>query len=325
MPMEDMGVDTAPAEVSTASMETQATDNATDGETIASPLAEPAAAPVSDQASDQVEDNGEPKDLSSLMYDTIGEKVPEEEDNRTEVQKIATDEFKDAPWLNKYTSFDSLLKGHKAALDKLGERPEEMDFANATPEQLQNYYERARPEDVSSYEFPEGASDAEKDGLGAIFHKHGLHKDQAKGVMEEYNSFIQESSAQQYSQETFDKSMAVAVGENYNQKMPEIQKSIAQVSGSNVLAFVDKMPAALRASFYGYANGFIEKYGASESGVDSNMNDAGSVDWAKVSSDSMAQIRKLESDPYHKQADKDALVKRYKEAQLMKTKQKGNR
>ena len=229
MPTEDMGVETAPAEVGTASMETQSTDNATGGETIASPLAQPETQTdkvsgqvdgSSDQVGDKVEDSGSPKDLSGLMYDSIGEKAPEE-DNRTEVQKIATDEFKDAPWLNKYTSVDSLLKGHKAALDKLGERPEDMDFQTATPEQLEKYYERARPEDISSYEFPEGATDDEKTGLGGIFHKHGLHKDQAKGVMEEYNSYITGKAEAQYSEATFDKSMAVAVGDNFKEKMPD--------------------------------------------------------------------------------------------------------
>lgn len=329
-----MGEDTIPTvadnveTVETQTMESNApagSDTITDltdgGQTtIPNPLAEKPAENAGNPA-----DQSDPKNLNDVMFGSIGEKAPEEVDNRTEFEKSIPEEFKDQGFVKKYSSMDGLLKAHKAALDKLGERPEELDFANATDEQLNSFYERMRPEDASGYEFREGTSDEEKSAIGNIFHEAGLHPKQGKQVMEKYNAYVEDMYKQQYSEEQFNKSMAVAVGENYSKKLPEIQKSISDAMGGQVVQFIDKLPSNLRAAFYGYANKMNESFGATETAMNASNSDMGSVNWEKRASDAMSALRELERNPNHKQADKDALVKQYKEAKINQAKMKGNR
>lgn len=304
--------------------------------TIPNPLAQgdqvsdQATGQVSDQVTDPVgepasEPDAAPKNLTDVMYNSIGEATPEPEDTRTDFEKSIPDEYKDKGFVKKYSSMDQFLKAHESALNKLSERPEEIDFTNATQEQLDGFYSKMRPEDPSGYEFPEAAQDSEKEVLGKIFHESGLHPNQAKSVMEKYNNYVMETQAAEYSQETFDKSMAVAVGADFQGKLPELQGTIAKAMGQEVVQFIDKMPSALRAAFYGYANKMNDSFGASEAAVSAGTHDMGSVNWQAQKDQAQKDIDAMQSNPNHKQADLDAAKARWREAHINISKMKGNK
>lgn len=112
---------------------------------------------------------------------------------------VIPEAYKDKPYMKEVNSFDKLFKDFDNAQSLIGQRQQEFKIPgpDATPEELEAYVRKVRPETKDVYEFPEteyskkfGRDEAFQGQMKELFHKAGLHPWQVKTLTEGYDQAL---------------------------------------------------------------------------------------------------------------------------------------
>jgi hypothetical protein len=118
-------------------------------------------------------------------------------------------------------TFEKLVDQHVNLQTKLGTRPEVgVPGADATEEQIKNFYDSLRPDDKTKYEFPEtefskahGRDEEFQTGMRDVFHEAGVSQHQVKLLTEGYDKLAEGIKAK-----------ADADDQNFDQQISDIYK-----------------------------------------------------------------------------------------------------
>lgn len=117
-----------------------------------------------------------------------------------EFAKAIPDAYKDKPYMKEVTSFEKLFADFDGAQTLIGQRQQDplaIPGLDATPEQIQAYAEKVRPESVDAYQFPEteyskkfGRDEGFQGEMKELFHKAGLQPWQVNMLTEGYDGAL---------------------------------------------------------------------------------------------------------------------------------------
>lgn len=117
----------------------------------------------------------------------------------TDFNTVVPEAYRDKPYMKEVTSFDKLFQDFDNAQRLIGQRQDPLTIPgpDATPEEIQAYAEKIRPESKDVYQFPEtdyskkfGRDEAFQGQMKELFHKAGLQPWQVNMLTEGYDSVL---------------------------------------------------------------------------------------------------------------------------------------
>lgn len=177
------------------------------------------------------------------------------------------EEYKDKGWAGKVKSLDDVYKQLDATDALVGKKTVGVpDFEKASPEEVEEYYSKTRPESKDNYSFAEGTPDADKEKFSNLFFENGISKHQADNIIKAY----QADEAAQFTEEGALQEMEKALGSNYKEIYAKNNEISKKVFSEDVQGFVDKLPNGAHAMWQKAMSQMAESYGAKESDINVN-------------------------------------------------------
>ena len=181
------------------------------------------------------------------------------------------DDYKDAGWAKNIKTTEDLWKAHANAQTLIGKKTIGLPDENSTPEQIQDYYSKIRPKDLTEYEFAEGTSAEEKEFYSKIMYENGLTKSQAKSLSEA----VYKQSAEAFSKKGMLEELEKSFGESDGDRARAASKFIASDMNEADKALLESIPNNILGLIYRFADTVKNKYGATEGTA--VINNAGSM------------------------------------------------
>jgi len=218
------------------------------------------------------------------------------------------DAFKDKPWASKIKSEEDLWKQLDNTQGLLGKK-NLYPAADATPEQMDEYFAGLRPESVEKYDFGENHPNPEfAKGVGELLFSAGISEHQAKKLIPAYQAMETAALEKATSADGFKEVMTKSFGEKYEGNVAAISKEIGQHASPEDQKIFDAMPNEYIGALYRMVANVQKAYGVTESGG-AHTEKGGSpvqVDIAKERSRIRQEMFALETRP-HTAAEKQAL------------------
>lgn len=222
------------------------------------------------------------------------------------------DDHKDKPWASKVKNEADLYK-QLDNLSALAGKKNAYPDADATPEQLDEFYSGLKPENAKVYDFGEDHPNPEFAGkVGDAIFDAGISEHQGNKLISSYNALEKTALAEATSAEGFKGVMEKSFGEKYDSTVAAVSKEHKQHLSSEDQTLMDAIPNEYLGMIYRLTNSMQKAYGASEGGSDAHGNQGAApagVDIDAQRSELRGKIRALDSGtkPYE-QADKDKLI-----------------
>lgn len=184
------------------------------------------------------------------------------------------EEYQDKGWAKNISSLDDLYKSHDNAQTLIGKKtigiPE--DWENE--EQVNDFYNKIRPENKDDYVFPEGTFEYEK--YADLFHEVGLSKHQADKLTASHLAMQEAFMAEVTSEKGFKEGMTKLFGEDFKKEAGEAALLLKNSVSAESYEIIDNtMPNQHLNIFYEFAKNIKASHGIKES--DANLNNAGTM------------------------------------------------
>lgn len=159
-------------------------------------------------------------------------------------------QFRDKEYFKDIT-FERLINDHVNLQSKLGQRPPVgVPDANATPEQVEQFYSTLRPKEASEYEFPETDFSKEKGrdehfttGMREVFHKAGISKHQAKILTEGFDAYTAGRLAESLkADEQFDTKITEIYGDKRDEALTRAKNLMKENIPEDMKPLLDTLP-----------------------------------------------------------------------------------
>jgi hypothetical protein len=140
-----------------------------------------------------------PQTVAAAQPASVPDPTPSSTPPQVDFTSVIPEAYKDKPYMKEVTSFDKLFQDFDNAQSLIGQRQEGLDIpgADATPEQIQAYVDKIKPESVEAYTFPEteyskkfGRDEAFQGQMKELFHKAGLQPWQVNTLTEGYDAAL---------------------------------------------------------------------------------------------------------------------------------------
>ena len=236
---------------------------------------------------------------------------------------VLPDEYKEKPWAAKIKSTEDLYKQVDNLTALVGKK-NAYPAADATPEQLNEYYTGLRPESADKYDFGEGDFPS-ADIFKEMLFKSNVSPHQAKPLAEAFKAYQANAIAEMTSEAGFKEVMTKQFGENYQPIVDKCDNAMKLFYTEAEQKAISSLPNEYHGLFYKLNNSYLteianikDQYGVKEGG-DSTHSEKGGIPNGGVSvetkrSEIRKQIRELEKAPHtaqQKQALVDALQATY--------------
>ncbi len=220
------------------------------------------------------------------------------------------EEYKDKPWAAKVKSTEDLYK-QIDNLNTLVGKKNAYPAADATPEQLNEYYAGLRPENAEAYDFGKDTSPETVKQFGDMLFKSNVSAHQSKQLIADYQAFQKATIEQATSADGFKEVMTKQFGDKYDATVASVSKSLEQYASKDDQAVINAMPNQYLGSVYKLMDTILKAHGAEEGG-DNIHKEKGGLPNGGASIEAQrtelrAQIRKLEDGP-HSASQKQTLV-----------------
>lgn len=188
-----------------------------------------------------------------------------------EYRKAETEDGKTVnAWTDKVKSVDDLWKTAANAQKMLGKKHLTPDFANSTPNEIEQYFNQIRPADKGEYKFA-FSEDYKETGLEPVFadmfHKAGLSTYQAEILTKQYQAMEQQRAQEMYDADSFVKSLEEKFGNGYQAKYEQTRQFIAGNLTPDQQARLETVPNDSLMLFYEMAANLQDAYDAKETGA----------------------------------------------------------
>lgn len=185
------------------------------------------------------------------------------------------DAYKDKPWAAKIKSEDDLYK----QLDNLSVVAGKKNLypsADATPEEMDKYFEGLRPESTEKYDFGADHPNPEfAKSVGEVLFAAGISEHQAKKIIPAYNALEQKIMEAATSAEGFKAEMTATFGEKYDASVAAVVKEHKQHLKPEDQQLMDAIPNKYLGMIYRLTNAMQKAYGAEEGGADAHAAKGG--------------------------------------------------
>lgn len=185
---------------------------------------------------------------------------------QTDSEFVLPDEHKDKPWASKVKSQDDLYKQIEnltAVAGKKNAYPE----ADATTEQLDEYFNGLRPESKDAYDFGEDHPNPEFAGaVGDLLFDAGLSKHQADKLIPAYQAMEKAALDEATSAEGYKAEMTGIFGEKYDAGVVAVTNEHKQHLSTEDQQLMEAIPNQYLGMIYRLTTSMQKAYGANEGG-----------------------------------------------------------
>lgn len=216
--------------------------------------------------------------------------------------------YKDKPWASKVKTQEDLWKALDGAQSLIGKKTVIPDFATASEQEIEGYFNQLRPQDKAEYSFTDDTPAEDAEVYRDIFHESGLSKVQAEKLVAKYNEVMGKRQESLYSEEGMFAELEKSFGKNYKEVGAKVAASIVPHVSAEDKAVLDAMPNQYVGLIYRMANNMLKAYGASESGINANApTTIAPADMDKVRTELRNKIAEISKGP-HNYEDKKRLI-----------------
>lgn len=223
------------------------------------------------------------------------------------------DAYKDKPWAFKIKSEEDLYK-QIDTLDQLKGKKHAYPGQDATPEELDKYFEGLRPESADKYNFGENHPNPEfAKNVGELLFNAGISEHQAKKIIPAYQAMEQAALEAATSADGFKAEMTKSFGEKYDAAVAGVTKEFSQHLTADDQKLIDAIPNQYLGVVYRLTAAMQKAYGVEDNGDAHAQNKSGQqqqTDWREEARAISEQIRQLETRPHTAQEKQDLINKR---------------
>lgn len=164
------------------------------------------------------------------------------------------DEYKEKSWAGKVKSHDDAYKQIENLTSLVGKKTiPPIDYDTATPEEIAAHHSSLAPEDVSAYEFSEGANPEVSAQIGEVFKEYGINKYQANGLSKKISEIsakmVEDQTKVDTSEESYMKMMEESFGDEYEKTVGAIEAVLKEhIKSDDDKLIFDKMDNTHRAA-----------------------------------------------------------------------------
>lgn len=219
------------------------------------------------------------------------------------------DEYKEKGWAKNIKSVDDLWKNYDNAQDLIGKKTIGGIDENSTPDQIQEYYAKTRPENAEAYTFPEDTSDDEKALYSKAFFDNGISKAQAEGIIKDHSDNVAKQKEVLFSADGFEKVMKESFGAD-TEAQPTTKALIDKHSNDVDKTILNTLTNEQAGAMYRLTNNFSKAHGKQEGGALNNEAGSQNLSETQVKDKQKAiraKVAELETRP-HDASEKTALL-----------------
>lgn len=178
---------------------------------------------------------------------------------------VVPDAYKAAGWTKNIRSYDDLWNQHANAQQLIGRKTIGIPTADASEQELIDFYSKIRPEKLEDYDFDlEGDDDNEL--FRNIFFNNGISSRQAKAIVDGYKDAIRKASEPLFSADGFEKVMKEELGNEYKGRLEEINKFLKINARPSQLQALEESSNEVLGLVYSLINKTMDKYAVKELG-----------------------------------------------------------
>lgn len=172
-------------------------------------------------------------------------------------------------WTDKVKSEEDLWKLAANSQEMIGKKHALPDFDNATPQEVEAYFNQVRPADKADYNFNLNEGQ-DLNGLGLEFaellHSSGIPKFQGDQMIAKYQAMEAAKQEASFDTESFMEGMSEHFGKNYKEDITSTRELIESNLNDDQKKTFAKVPNDHLTLMYQLASNMAEAYGASEDG-----------------------------------------------------------
>lgn len=227
------------------------------------------------------------------------------------------DEYKDAPWASKVKSEDDLWKQLDNTQRLLGRKHATPDFKNATPQEIEQYFNEVRPENAEAYAFaPPDSEDYETTdfdkAVGEALFNAGINEHQGNMAIQAFREIMTQQQQAMYDKDAFMDDMEAFFGHGFETKMAQTKEFIEGNMNAAQKEQFEGLSNAEMGLVYQIANNMLKAYGASETNAGGKDNPGPNT--GPTLQEQQKAVRKelddLTKDPMHTSEKKTELVQK---------------
>lgn len=217
------------------------------------------------------------------------------------------DEYKEKGWTKNLKSIDDLWKMNDNAQNLIGKKTIGIPSADATDEELSEFYSKIRPENQTDYNVDLEGED--KELFESLFFENGLSQRQANALIEGYKQSVDLAEREMKSQEGYKQELVNRFGDNAQTAEKNIVDFIKKEVNEQDRAALEAMPNNVLGIVYSLINKVQERYAVKD--TDTGISGKAGViknepDWAAYTK----AATELSKHPYQ-MSDLNALRDKY--------------
>jgi len=238
-------------------------------------------------------------------------------DNTTTPTFAPPEEYKEKGWAKNIKSVDDLWKNHSNSQELIGKKTIGIPDENSTPDQIQEYYSKTRPENAEVYTFPEDTTDEEKALYSKAFFDNGVSQAQAEGILKEHSDNIAKQKEILFSPAGMDKVFKESFGDD-TEVQPKTKALIDKHTNDVDKGILNTLTNDQVGAMYRMANNFSKAHGSQEGGAlnnaasSQNLSETQMKDKQKAIRDKVAELDTRPHDAEERTALLNDLAATYK-------------
>lgn len=245
----------------------------------------------------------------STDVETLGGETQPVNPSTPETEFTVPDEYKDAGWAKNIHSVGDLWSQHANAQHLIGRKTIGIPTSDSSEQEYIDFYSKTRPESQDGYDF-DLEDDSDNAMFKELFYNNGISARQAKSLIDGYKDSIRKNSEVLYSAEGFETTMKNELGNEYKDRLDEINKFLKVNARPSQLDALENAPNEILGLVYGLINKTMDKYAVKELGAAEQkpVNASSSVDSL---TEYMKEKSKLEQNPFTTTEQLEDLKRRY--------------
>jgi hypothetical protein len=212
------------------------------------------------------------------------------------------DEYKEKAWASKIKSQEDLYKQIDNLNSLVGKKTiAPIDYSTATPEEIAQYHASLAPDDVSKYDFGEGADPEFSKQVAGIFKELGISEYQARELAPRVNEIaakiVEQNEASSRSEEAYNSMLSESFGSEAGSVLKAVDTALVKHANEDDQKAFDGMSNEMRMAVNRTVHNMLKEYGASERGVGEGRagSAVGVTDYAAQRSQLRKELRSLEN------------------------------
>jgi len=215
--------------------------------------------------------------------------------------------YREKGWTKTLKSADDLWKKADGMVELVGKKALPPKFSDMTPNEINEYISKSRPEKPTDYSFPEGVTDEQKELIGGWLHEAGIDDYRASKLVEKYLGHTKTLQEDAFSKEGMENMLKESFGDKYKEVGGKTANFIKGNITEEDAKLIEQIPNKYLGVLYRFANKVLETHGVNEGGDRGGAGKTGGADVEARKKDIRTKIIDLSKRP-HSADEKQKLV-----------------